>query len=173
MQLPDKLFYYSKSKDVPAGYGVNEFVSDKKSYTQLNEISNWRKILSNFHVAKFKYEDYSYSTVEHCYHAQKFSLVSKKMAFKFTIESDHAFGKGDGLAARKRRKLLILTKEQLEEWEKIKYKTTKAICLAKYNQVPIYKKVIDLTNKAELWHIVMRSTPVRTAYLEEIRDSLD
>ena len=57
MQLPDKLFYYSKSRDLPAGYGVNEFVSNKKSYTQLNEIPNWRKILSNFHVLKFTYKD--------------------------------------------------------------------------------------------------------------------
>ena len=86
-------------------------------YTQLNEIPNWRKILSNFHVSKFTYKDYSYNTIEHCYHAQKFNLVSKKIAFKLTLDSGHAFGQGDGLEARKKRKLIVLTKEQLEELE--------------------------------------------------------
>ena len=127
-------------------------------YTQLNEIPDWRKILSNFHVSKFTYKGYSYNTIEHCYHAQKFNLVSKKIAFKLTLDSGHVFGQSSGLDARKRQKIIILTKEQLEEWEKIKYDTTKDICLAKYNQVAIYKKVKDLSDKAEL------------AYQDYIRD---
>jgi len=171
MMAADKLFYYSKSRDLPAGYGANEVVADKKKYRELNEIDNWRKILSNFHVSKFKYGDYYYNTIEHCYHAQKFNLVSKVTAFKLTLDSDHPFGKGDGLSARKNRKLIVLSEKELLEWEKIKYETTKAICQAKYNQVAIYKKVINLTCDAELWHIVMRSTPIRTAYLEEIRNT--
>jgi predicted NAD-dependent protein-ADP-ribosyltransferase YbiA (DUF1768 family) len=122
-------------------------------YTQLNEIPDWRKILSNFHVSKFTYKDHSYNTIEHCYHAQRFSLVSEKIAFKLTLDSGHVFGQGSGLDARKRRKIIILTKEQLEKWEKIKHNIIKDICLAKYNQVAIYKKVKDLTDKFELAYL--------------------
>lgn len=36
-QIKDKLFYYSASKDVAAGKGVKEFVTDPSKYVKRNE----------------------------------------------------------------------------------------------------------------------------------------
>ena len=55
---PDKLAFYSKSKDVSSGNGAQEYVNYTHNYKELNEIKDWRKILSNFHVYSFKYDDY-------------------------------------------------------------------------------------------------------------------
>jgi len=64
----DKLFYYSKSKDVNAGKGRNEVVSsDPNKYEDLNKIKNWRQILSNFHEYPFTYNNFRYNTIEHCF----------------------------------------------------------------------------------------------------------
>lgn len=167
----DKLFYYSKSKDVCAGRGVNEVVSDYDKYNELNKINNWRKILSNFHEYIFIYDGFKYKTVEHCFQSQKIKLVDKIMAHNFTIDSGHIIGLGSGDIARKNRKAVMLTKEQLQIWDNNKDAIMKNICYEKYKQCNEYRNILKLTQDAELWHIVMRSKyPLHTVYLEEIRD---
>ena len=167
----DKLFYYSKSKDVYAGKGKNEVVSDPNKYEDLNKIKNWRQILSNFHEYPFTYNNFRYNTIEHCFQSQKIKLVSNEIAHNFTIDSGHIIGQGSGEIARKNRKIVILNEEQLGVWDKNKDVIMKDICHKKYMQCAIYKRVLDLTMDAELWHIVVRSKyPLHTKYLEEIRD---
>ena len=61
----DKLLFYSKSADKATGKGSNEIVQDASLYTQLNDIKDWRKMLSNFHMCVFKYDGYTYNTIEH------------------------------------------------------------------------------------------------------------
>jgi len=173
MNTPDKLYYYSKSKDVVAGKGKNEFVKDMDKYSELNKIKDWRKILSNFHEYPFTYENKKYNTVEHCFQSQKIKLVNNDIAYKFTLDSNDNIGKGTGEVARKNRKIVILTPEQLSYWDKMKDSIMKKICHSKYYQCNIYKTVIDNTNNAELWHIVSRSKfNLHTKYLEEIRDNV-
>ncbi len=116
----DKLFYYSKSKDVDAGKGKNEIVSNPEKYKNLNKIKNWRQILSNFHEYPFIYENFKYNTIEHCFQSQKIKLVDNAIAHNFTIESGHIIGQGGGEVARKNRKVVILNENQLNAWNENK-----------------------------------------------------
>jgi len=167
----DKLFYYSKSKDIDAGKGKNEVVSDYTKYKELNNIKNWRQILSNFHEFIFVYDGFKYKTVEHCFQSQKIKLVDNIISFNFTIDSGHIIGQGSGDIARKNRKVVMLSGDQLQLWDSKKDTIMKNICFEKYKQCNEYKNILKLTQDAELWHIVMRSKyPLHTVYLEEIRD---
>lgn len=116
-----KLFYYSKSRDVAPGKGVNEMVENPKDFNDLKNNKDWRKILSNFYVEKFKYNGLTYNSVEHTFQSYKIALVDKEKAFWFTIESGNNIGLGGGDVAQKNRKLIKLNKIQLEEWGKIKH----------------------------------------------------
>ena len=118
----DQLFYYSKSADKPAGKGTNEIAVDYNIYKELNKIKDWRKILSNFYISEFTYDNKIYNSVEHAFQAKKIELVDKDKADWFCKNSGHIIGIGDGLIARKNRKLVILTSENLQIWNNIKHK---------------------------------------------------
>ena len=144
----DKLFYYSKSKDVNAGKGKNEVVSVPNKYEDLNKIKNWRQILSNFHEYPFTYNNFRYNTIEHCFQSQKIKLVSNEIAHNFTIDSGHIIGQGGGEIARKNRKVVILNEEQLGVWDEnkdmiikdIPKETFENIFKGSYNRSDIYVK---------------------------------
>lgn len=51
----DKLVFFSRSADKYPGKGAGECVSDCSQYEELAAISDWRKVLSNFHEAPFKH----------------------------------------------------------------------------------------------------------------------
>jgi predicted NAD-dependent protein-ADP-ribosyltransferase YbiA (DUF1768 family) len=169
--MTDKLCYYSKSKNVNAGRGVNEFVNDPAIYSELNKIDNWRKKLSNFYTEPFTYEGKRYNSVEHVFQSYKIALVSKEKAEYFTLDSNHPIGQGDGSVAQKNRKLAVLDNEQLKTWDVIKHDLMKNISLQRILQSDIYKNILLMTGKAELWHVVVRKGIVRNKYLEELRDS--
>lgn len=170
---PDKLCYYSKSKNVPVGNGIHEYINDISQYTELNKIKNWRKILSNFYIEPFIYENKTYNTVEHAFQAQKIALVDKLKSEYFTIESNHNIGIGDGLIARKNRKIILLNKEQLKYWDTIKQDIMIRITYQRILQSNTYKNILKLTNKAELWHVISRVGLIRNKYLEELRDNMN
>jgi predicted NAD-dependent protein-ADP-ribosyltransferase YbiA (DUF1768 family) len=169
--MTDKLCYYSKSKNVDAGKGSNEFVNDPAIYSELNKIDNWRKKLSNFYTEPFTYEGKRYNSVEHAFQSYKIALVSKEKAEYFTLDSNHPIGQGDGSVAQKNRKLVVLDNEQLKTWDGIKHDLMKNISLQRILQSDIYKNILLMTGKAELWHVVVRKGIVRNKYLEELRDS--
>ena len=168
----DKLFYYSKSRDTFPGKGTNEEVQDPKNYKELSKIKDWRKILSNFYEAPFVYNDVTYNTVEHAFQAAKIGLVNDEDAYTFTMDSESALGMGSGEEARKNRKMHVLNKVQIGKWNKIKDIIMEDIVREKFNQVEEAKRVLLLTQCAELWHTVMRSKPIRSFYLENVRDEL-
>ena len=168
----DAFFFYSKSKDVPPGKGTHESIRDASAYQTLASIPNWRRILSNFHVAPFKFEGYTYNTIEHVFQAKKIALLSPESAFYFTVESGHAIGKGDGEFARKNRKLILLDDDTLEAWDAIKDGVMERAAAAKYAACEEARNVLKATGSAQLWHIVMRGRPVRFQHLERIRAHL-
>ena len=169
----DTLFYYSKSANKPVGKGVNEKVLDYSIYNELNKIKDWRKILSNFYIYEFTYDNNIYNSVEHAFQGKKIEIVDKETAYWFCKNSGHHIGiANDGLVAQKNRKLIILSNEELKEWNKIKDKIMKDILLVKFTQVPIAKQVLLLTHNAILLHGT-RGTPISRQYnLEEVRTKL-
>ncbi len=170
--LPDKLFYYSKSKDVYPGNGVNEYVCYPEEYQSLSKIPNWRKVLSNFYITPFEYDGFTWNSVEHAFQSKKIEIVDTEKAFWFTLESGNKIGKTDGEEARKNRKLILLSLNQLKKWFEIRSKTMEDILYAKFSQVSLATKVLYQTNDAELWHSPGRTKPERQFELENVREKL-
>lgn len=169
----DKLFYYSKSANKQVGKGVNEFVSDYNEYNELNKIKDWRKMLSNFYVAEFTYNDKTYYTAEHAFQAKKIELVDANKANLFCIESGNIIGTTkDGAIARKNRKLVILDDKNIKIWDGIKHNIMKEILLCKFTQNIELKNVLLLTKHAILLHGA-KGIPISRQYdLEEVRNFL-
>ena len=165
----DKLFFYSGSVDAKPGTGVNEVVKDETRYAALASIPHWRRILSNFHVCPFKYNGKTYRTIEHAFQAAKIALANPSEAEKFTVESGDALGQGDGLAARSARKLVVLSKDQVQQWASMSRRVMEEVARAKYQQCPEAMSVLLATQDAELWHIVTRGRPDHFVHLEKIR----
>ena len=168
----DQLFYYSKSANKPAGKGVNEQVLNYNIYDELNKIKDWRKILSNLYYNEFTYDDKIYNSVEHAFQAKKIEIVDKEKAYWFCKNSGNIIGMGDGLIARKNRKIIILTDEELNKWNDKKDKIMDDILLAKFTQIPIAKQVLLLTHNAILLHGT-RGIPIsRQLNIEKVRNKL-
>lgn len=165
----DKLYFYSKSKDMAPGKGANELVADSKSYKALSDIKDWRRILSNFHVHDFVWNGYTWRSIEHAFQGAKIGLASAEKMFEFTVESGSELGLGDGLAARKARKLVVLNPIQLKQWGSIKEDLMYEMALEKYRACEIARFVLKGTGEAELWHIEMRASAIRFHHLERIR----
>lgn len=168
----DRLYFYSKSKDVAPGKGANEYVENPTEYSHLSTFKDWRKVLSNFHVCPFKYEGKTYNTIEHVFQAKKIALADAEKASYFTVESGHEIGKGDGELARKNRKLCKLNYAQLRAWAHIKDVVMHNAAVAKYNACKEASNILKATQYAQLWHIVSRAQPVRFEHLEQIRSKL-
>ena len=106
VSLTDKLFFFHKSANKPAGEGANEFVQNPQKYRELNKIKNWRHSLDNFDMCPFKWtnpinkETYTYNTIEHALIAAKFLTYGyDDVAYRFTIESKDPIGLGNGSMA--------------------------------------------------------------------------
>lgn len=169
----DKLYFHSKSKDVEPGKGVNEVVEDIGEYEVLKGIKGWRQVLSNFHWCPFKFEGYTYNTIEHVFQAKKIELVSPDKALLFTVESGNEIGEGDGGVARKHRKLVVLEKEDLVRWANMRSDVMYRAALAKYKTCREALNVLRATAKAQLWHVVSRSkVHDHFEHLEKVRAEL-
>lgn len=168
----DILCFFSKSKDVEPGKGANEQVTDTSMYSELSTKTNWRRVLSNFHLCPFQYKGYTYNTIEHVFQAEKIALIDKEKAKWFTLESGHPIGQGDGVVAQKNRKLVRLNEELLAKWGTIKHQIMKEAAIEKFKVCQEACDILKLTRKAQLWHIVMRGKPIRFIHLEDIRASL-
>lgn len=168
----DRLYFYSKSKDVFPGKGTHEFVSDPSQYCDLASIPQWRQVLSNFYVCPFVYQCRTYRTLEHLFQGKKMELVHPEAGFVFTLDSGSEIGRGDGLVARKNRMFIKLTEAQLAEWDRTKHTVMYEGAKAKFEQCDLGRKVLKATKNAELWHIIMRSQPMHVEYLEQIREEI-
>ena len=171
LQMNERLFFYSESADKDVGRGVHERVQDTSKYNELNKIKDWRKILSNFYISPFIYENKTWRSVEHAFQSRKIALQDKEKAEWFHIESGHEIGQGDGIIARKHRTLVFLSKENIQKWNSMKSQRMKEILMAKFSQNELCLKTLLHTKDAELWHSV-RSPPIRQIELESVRSEL-
>ncbi len=154
------------------GAGAGEHVEDVRPYLELREIPDWRRVLSNFHVAPFVYEGATWNSIEHVFQGKKIALVDGEKGSWFTREGGHMIGQGDGVMARKNRKLVVLGAADLARWAAMKEEVLYGASMAKVTQVPEAAQVLQRTGKAQLWHIVMRGKPERFTWLERVREEL-
>lgn len=169
----DRFSFFSGSVNRSPGEGSNERVADPLLYKALSQIHHWRKMLSNFYVSPFQIDGKTYRTVEHYFQSQKFKALDPQLAETFTVESGTDLGtKGDGLAARSMRKAIVLTKDQVEEWNAIKDDCMYRAWEAKFTQNTQLGNMLLETKDAELWHIGPRMPPCRFLGLEKIRSDM-
>lgn len=168
----DRLYFHSASADRAPGAGRHERAADPSAYAVLAGTPRWRTMLSNFWVAEFTCDGLSYRTVEHCFQAAKIALADPTLARSFALQSGSALARGDGVAARKHRKLVLLDAQQLARWERDKHVAMQAAMRAKFSQHPALRTVLLATGDAELWHGTGRVPPQRVWDLEAIRNEL-
>lgn len=166
-----KLYFNSKSKDASVGRGVYEsIVCDEQQFKELSQIKDWRKILSNFAITPFLYQDLQWNTVEHAFQAQKYRDVNYDLYYRFSLNSGTELSRSDGSSARKNRKLVIMNAKQIILWNSVKINIMKELWFAKFTQNELARRVLCLTQDAELWHGFPRSSEkVRLTDLEDIR----
>lgn len=172
----DRLVFYSKASDTAPGYGKfkNEWVNDPKheKWKELASITNWRRTLSSLFVAPMKIDGYTFQTVEHYLQYRKIALADEKRALEFTVESGSKLGQEDGFAARKARKMVMLSKDQWSRWEALEPSVKEKAKLAKFKKGTLCYRVLMATHDAELWHFAPRCPAIRMKRTEELRDQL-
>lgn len=169
----DRLYFYSGSADPPPGQGVHEGVRDAAAYAELARTRHWRRMLSNFWPADFVLDGATYRTVEHCFQAAKIALIDPALARLFALESGSPLSQGDGAAARKQRKMVLLDPARLRTWDARKGAVMHAAMQAKFSQHPALRSVLLATQDAELWHGTGRGQPPhRIRELESVRCAL-
>jgi hypothetical protein len=99
-------------------------------------------------------------------------MVDEKKAEWFSLDSGHPIGRGDGLIARKNRKLVMLDGETIRNWDNIKSEIMQDILYAKFSQVALAKKVLLATNQSILLHGTRGVPPQRQIELEQVRERL-
>jgi predicted NAD-dependent protein-ADP-ribosyltransferase YbiA (DUF1768 family) len=167
--MSDTFYFFSRSKNEPPGKGAKER-GDPTRYLSLADLGEWRKTLSNFHVAPFFWHGYMWNSIEHAFQSEKIGLQDKDKAYHFTIESGHFIGKGDGLTAQRHRKYVTLSQENINLWSTTSPVVMRSIATAKYAQCSHAAAVLEATGDAELWHIVPRGRAQRFVHLESIRN---
>lgn len=167
------LQFYSKSRDVAPGKGSGETISPKlvSDFVELGKIKNWRHQLSNFHTKKdknkkvvplFKLDGYTWASVEHYYHANKFKKNNMDYYKLFTMESKSeistepiaAKGAG-GKTGKVNKKKFRPSNVKIDEDFTMNGKNEDVMYngqLAKYKQNPELRKMLLLTNDAKLVH---------------------
>lgn len=166
----DKLYFFSRSRNIPPGKGANEYLNNPNKYKELAAIANWRHMLSNFWVAPFEYNGLKWNSVEHCFQGSKINIASSKMGYQFALDSGSELSRGDGAEAQKKRKMVVLSPEQLTSWENLKKEVLHGVLEAKFRQHPELAQILFATNDAELWHGTPRTQKSRQWELERVRD---
>ena len=171
--LTERLQFYSGSRPIAAGHGTGEWTFTSEAYFELNRIEHWRRKLSNFWIAPFDWKGHRWNTVEHAFQAAKFMDTHMDIAYQFTLDSGSALGRDGGLSARKQRKVVVLTSEELELWDAKKSEIMKELWRAKFSQNSELLRVLKETGNAELWHYAGRGGGVERWFgLEELRKEL-
>lgn len=116
----------------------------------------------------FKWNGYTWRTVEHAFQAHKFLDIPSVYA-EFTMEHDP---KTDGHWARKNRKRLVLNHSQLRDWDSSKQEVMEQLWHEKFKQDKKARDVLIATGDAELWHSAPRMAAERWTGLETLRAQL-
>ena len=176
--------FYSKSRDMKPGKGAGEKISveDISKFSELAEMKNWRKVLSNFYEGEFELDGHSWLSVEHFYHASKFkkshpnfyklfSLDSKSDISKLPAMAKGAGGKTGKFKGKQVRPKKITMDEDFfstGENEKAMYRAQ----MAKYKQNKEAKDVLIATKDAKLQHFLRGQKPIVFYDTMKIREVL-
>lgn len=177
--MTDRFQFFHSSAHKAPGKGAGEHVGNPATYAELARITDWRKMLSNFHECPFTYGGMTWRTIEHGFQGIKVGLQDPGLGATFTVNSGSPLGRADGKAARAaggrkapgKRGLVDLTPENVRKWDEMKALVMEDLARAKYMQCPEARRVLLLTGNAQLWHVV-RAHKMRFVHLEHLRNEL-
>ncbi len=166
----DKLVFYNRSADKLPGKGIHEYVTDPSVYGDLT-IPNWRRILcSQWDEQTFWYDKYTFRSIDHAFQYAKFAVLGYlEVAYRFTVESGDPIS---GLQAYRYRKLMILSAEELSQWELVRRTVKYDITYCKFSQIEVARFVLLATREAEIWNSGPRIKSIRCTTLEQVRNTL-
>jgi len=96
-----ELYFYSGSKNVPAGKGAREKMPEEyfEEYKEsLREFPDFRKMLSNFAEAPFHLDGLDWNSVEHYYQGSKFKINNPEFYKLFSLNSGSELSKDPNMA---------------------------------------------------------------------------
>ena len=180
------LQFYSKSANAPApGRGAGEKIpdQDRMKFAKLAGIPEWRKALSNFHIAEFELDGHRWASVEHYYQASKFKENNPEFYASFSLDmnpegelsKDPAMAKGAGGKSGKYKGKLIRPKEVTIDpnfFGGRSEQEMKAAQRAKFSQNSDLKDLLLATRDAKLVHFSRGAPPVVFDGLMEVRRDL-
>tara|TARA_B100001063_G_C16778248_1_gene567850 strand:+ start:6580 stop:8607 length:2028 start_codon:yes stop_codon:yes gene_type:complete len=176
--------FYSKSADKPPGKGAGEKIpeADKYKYKELQQIPNWRKILSNFAVTPFELDGHRWKGVEWFYHASKFKKDNPEFYLQFSLDSgseiseDAVMAKGAGGKTGKSRGKQLRPKSVVMDSDFFTSKRNEVEMergqMAKYSQNSLAKRVLLATQNAKLVHYVRAAPPIVFYDTMRVREKL-
>lgn len=177
---PPEFMFFSQSKHVRAGTGVDEYIhpNDWNRYEELNNIPNWRKMLSNFfgrdaNTPLFELDGRKWRTAEHYFHANKF-LSNPEYYEQFALDSGSILSRSDGNEARKAGRSVKMAANEKMTWDAgASRRALDRAQDAKFRQNPDLARVLMLTDGAVLKHrMSFRSPIVIEAGLMILRNAL-
>ena len=146
-----RFVFCSRSADAKPGKDVYEYMNPSMPmnlYEPLSKERDWRKVLSNFDSCPFQFEGKTYNTIEHVFQSKKIAIADPVQAEKFTVESGDPIGQGDGKVAQGKRKMVKLTPEQMEQWDRMKRDVMEEAARQKFAQCPHAMRILALTKGA-------------------------
>ena len=171
--------FYEKSADKkPPGTGSGEKIEkqDLLQFTDLQIITNWRRMLDDEYVAPFTFDGKQWQTVEHYYQASKFKKGFPDFYAMFSLDSESEFcndvkkAKAAGGKMGKYRKELGFEKVSLDpDFYGGRDKVERGNALTAKFENPQLRKVLLGTKKAKLLHFVRGSEPEVDTLLMELR----
>jgi predicted NAD-dependent protein-ADP-ribosyltransferase YbiA (DUF1768 family) len=171
--------FYEKSADKkPPGTGSGEKIEkqDLLQFTDLQIVTNWRRMLDDEHVAPFTFDGKQWQTVEHYYQASKFKKGFPDFYTMFSLDSESEIcndvkkAKAAGGKLGKYRKELGFEKVSLDpDFYGGRDKVERANALTAKFENPQLRKVLLGTKNAKLLHFVRGSEPEVDTLLMELR----
>lgn len=156
-----KMFvFYSKSADKDPGSGTNEKVPFG-DFTNLKNVKDWRKKLSNFWVQEFDVGGKKWKSVEHYYQAHKFKNGNNALFERIRLCETPNEAKKLGGKKNKCDDDFFSSGRCDEEMYTAQY--------AKFSQNEDLKQILIASGDVELWHYMRGGKLIRFNGLEKVR----